>query len=383
MIWCMFMDYAKYTGDMQFSDLVGQALVNASFGPAHDFLGGSQAGAVEKFLGRWNDDILWPSQAVIGGAELFGPRAQMPSSSGNWISLATKTYDQVFSQVDRKCSGGIYWARDREAKGGTYKSIITQLEFISQGARNFIQTRNATALQQSQSILAWLSTSGLANNITGMLWDGVGVDACLSFTVSQWTYNYGQMLGSLAWMFKATKDQKYLDMTVPYFTHAARTFAGPFTSGVIAEICELDNSCNRDQQGFKAVYVRNLAYLYRMTNNQTMKAEIQNMIDTSVKAMVEKSCDQNWNCGGNWTQDKQPIKYVRSQHVSTALLVAALGIHGNQIDAVSPTLVGTTNSTSGRSALMKGAKSGGTMMTPSFKWVISQVLISLGTFVCL
>jgi hypothetical protein len=47
--------------------------------------------------------------SVISGAELFGPKAQMAGGNGDWISLATKTYDQVWAQADYKCGGGIYW----------------------------------------------------------------------------------------------------------------------------------------------------------------------------------------------------------------------------------------------------------------------------------
>ncbi|WAQ83228.1 hypothetical protein PtA15_3A597 [Puccinia triticina] len=285
MIWGMFMDYAQYTGDRQFSDLVTSALVNSSFKTAHDFLGGNQGQVVEKFLGRWNDDILWPNLVIITGAELFGPNAQMAGGNGDWISLATKTYDQVWAQNDNKCGGGIYWSRNRESKGGNYKSLITQVEFISQGARNFMQTKNATAFEQSKTILDWITSSAIGDQKTGILYDGLEANDCGKLSTSLWTYNYGQLLGSLAWMFKATGDKKYLDMTTSYFDYGARTFAGSNTSGIIAEQCEADKSCNRDQQGFKSVYVRNLAYLYRITNNQTMKAQIQNMIDTSVNAM--------------------------------------------------------------------------------------------------
>lgn len=155
----------------------------------------------------------------------------------------------------------------------------------------------------------------------------MNVGACGSFTSHVWSYNYGQLMGSLAWMHKATGNQTYLDLISPFYAYATSTFSAQNVSGIITETCEPNAKCNRDQQGFKSVYVRNLAYVYRQTNNQAMKDSIKNSIDTSLQAMVQNSCDQDWNCGGNWTTDNQPIKYVRSQHVSTALLVAALGIH--------------------------------------------------------
>ncbi|KAH9825250.1 family 76 glycoside hydrolase [Melampsora americana] len=326
MIWGMFFDYAKWTGDTQFLDLVTDALVNISYVTEHDFLGGSAVSVVQTILGVWNDDVLWPSQVTVGGAEVFGPNAIMPRSNGDWISLATKTYDQTGVETDDKCGGGIYWSRDRGSPSGVYKSLITQIEFISQGARNYLQTKNETALAQSKTVLDWIMSSGLGNLNTGELLDGMPTTDCTKFTKTSWSYNYGQLIGSLAWMNLATKNQTYLDMISPFFDYSVKLFA---PTGVITERCEADVSCNRDQQGFKAIYARNLVYVYRQTTNATIKNVIQDIIDASVKAMVSNSCDKDWNCGGNWTTDTQPLKYIRSQHVSAALLVSAIGIHGN------------------------------------------------------
>ncbi|KAI8458876.1 glycosyl hydrolase family 76-domain-containing protein [Phakopsora pachyrhizi] len=338
MIWGLHFDYVKWTGDTQFLPLVTDALVNSSYTIAHDFLGGDQVKIVETLLGRWNDDILWPSQAVVAGAELYGPNALMARSNGDWITLAARTFDQAAAQTDNKCGGGIYWSRDRTSAGGNYKSLITQLEFISQGARNYIQTKNSTILEQSKKVLDWVVSSGLANPQTGVLFDGAETDDCKKFTTFIWSYNYGQLLGSLAWMNLATGDQKYLDMAGPYFNYAMNTFAATNTSGVITEICEATMSCNRDQQGFKGIFARNLAYFYRQTNDEKIKTSIRNSIDASVNAMVSRSCDRDWNCGGNWTTDTQPIKYVRSQQVSTSLLVSALGIYSNPDSGLIPKL---------------------------------------------
>lgn len=303
----------------------------------------------------------------MGGAEIFGPKSIMAGSNGDWISLASKTFDQAAAESDDKCGGGIYWvrriaiillkikrsgaliiptwvffrhletqSRDRGSPSGVYKSLITELEFVAQGARNYIQNQNETALTQTKQIMDWVISSGLGNPQTGMLLDGVATTDCTKFTKLLWSYNYGQLLGALAWMHKATNDQKYLDMTVPFFEFALNTFAGDRSSGVISELCEANTTCNRDQQGFKAVFARNLVYLYRQTNNETMKTSIRTIINTSVQAMVSRSCDQQWNCGGNWTTDTQPIKYVRSQHVSAALLVSAIGIYNDPSSGLLP-----------------------------------------------
>ncbi|EFP77527.1 hydrolase 76 protein [Puccinia graminis f. sp. tritici] len=321
MIWGLNFDYARWTGDTKYLDIVTQALVNQSNGDVHDFLA---PGAKE----QWNDDILWPSQAAVAAAEFYGPGATLPNSTVTWISLADKTYQGAASQKDDKCGGGIYWYRDRSVPRGAYKALITHSEFISQGARNYMITKDPETLEKAKCILEWVISSGLANPKTGLLMDGMSIKNCTDFTTYQWSYNYGQWLGSLAWMHRATGDQKYLDMATPYFDYSQRTFAASNTSGIISELCEHNAACSRDQKGFKAVYVRNLAYLHRETNNSTMKQAIEKVIDTTVQAMATRLCDKDWNCAGNWTTDTHPIKFVRAQHVSAALLVAAVGIHG-------------------------------------------------------
>ncbi|PLW50196.1 hypothetical protein PCASD_01902 [Puccinia coronata f. sp. avenae] len=293
MIWGMHFDYARWTGDTQYLDTVTRALFNQSNGARHNFLA---PGAKE----QWNDDILWPNQAVVAAAEFYGRDSTLPNSNETWINLADKTYQQAGSQRDDKCGGGIYWYRDRADPRGSYKSSITHFEFISQGARNYLITKDPQTLHQAKHILDWVISSGLANPRTGLLMDGVSSKNCTDFITFQWSYNYGQLLGSLAWMHRATGDQRFLDMAAPYLDYSARTFASSNTSGVIAELCET-TSCSRDQQGFKAVYARNLAYLHQETTNITMKQTIEKVIDTSVQAMASHSCDSNWNCAAIWS----------------------------------------------------------------------------------
>jgi len=325
MIWDMHFDYATWSGNTRFLRTATEALTHLSHDDEHDFLGPD-----EQTEGQWNDDILWPSQGAIAAAEFYGSESKIPGSDTTWLELAEKTFREVSTkgQLDKKCGGGIYWYRDRSDSKGSYKSLITQLEFISQGARNYMINKNWKTLMLAQDVLEWVISSGLGNPRTGVLLDGVDVSKCSEFRHKQWSYNYGQFLGSLAWMGKATGNMRYLDFGIPFLNYSLRTFA---PNNIITEPCEATRSCNRDQQGFKAVYARNLAYYYRQSTDEEAKEQIRTVISTSVAAMVSRSCDANYNCGGNWTLDTHPVKYVRSQHVSTALLVAAIGIHESSI----------------------------------------------------
>ncbi|WAQ93029.1 hypothetical protein PtA15_18A85 [Puccinia triticina] len=128
--------------------------------------------------------------------------------------------------------------------------------------------------------------------------------------------------------------------------------AGQKVLNVVTKTCEPGAKCNRDQQGFKAIYLRNLAYTYREATSDQVKGVIKSTIDASVAAMVQYSCDNDCFCNGNWTADATLVKYVRSQHVAAALLVSALGVHlspeGGLLPKITPgQLTDTTNGAAG------------------------------------
>ena len=112
---------------------------------------------------------------------------------------------------------------------------------------------------------------------------------------------YGEMIGALAWMNLVGGDQSLLDEASGLLTKSLSLF---FTTDSITELCETTRTgCSRDAQGFKAIYVRNLAYLYRQSSDSSVKSAIQRAIDSSVTAMVTRACDANWNCNGSAFDD--------------------------------------------------------------------------------
>lgn len=73
--------------------------------------------------------------------------------------------------------------------------------------------RNATVLAQAQKTVDWLFSSqgfintqpALAFPPEGLIFDGFPITACASPSADQWSYNYGQTLGALAWMHLAVR----------------------------------------------------------------------------------------------------------------------------------------------------------------------------------
>lgn len=72
----------------------------------------------------------------------------------------------------------------------TYKSGITQLEFISLAARTYLLTRNETLLHITEKLFNWVVDSGMVDLATGTVYDGVDTVAC-KVSTAQWSYSYG------------------------------------------------------------------------------------------------------------------------------------------------------------------------------------------------
>ena len=193
-------------------------------------------GGKENFLdstsqvkGVWNDDIEWGAQAYVAGSEIAAWATRVPAT----------TLQETWAQSDSKCGGGIYWARDRSQNN--YKSIITNLEYIQTAARLYHLNQDASLIANSKQLIVWLKST--LWHADGTLDDGLEGLNCGKVTTLQWSYSYGELIGGLAFLNKATGDASYLSNASTVLNKAVATFA---PSGVITELCE-SSGCNRDQ----------------------------------------------------------------------------------------------------------------------------------------
>lgn len=77
-----------------------------------DFLDGDAAQIQVKLLGKGNDDILWPAQALIAVSEIYGANTVEPVTGipGKlWWNGTQKTVDETWAEWSEECGGGIYW----------------------------------------------------------------------------------------------------------------------------------------------------------------------------------------------------------------------------------------------------------------------------------
>jgi mannan endo-1,6-alpha-mannosidase len=344
-IWQTFADYTAYSNasgtetasfisfiDAEtsniFADTFSTALTRGSFNGTHDFLGDnhtfwSTAGS------RWNDDIEWWAEAVVAGGELFGGDSAMAGydwgsspSAGSWLSLAQKTVDEVYEFYDERCGGGLLWVRDA-SQNSSYKSSITNLLFLSLGARTAMLGKNETVLAETEKLFEWVVSSGTVNLTSGVVNDGIDANNC-GVNGAQWSYTYGVFVGSLAWLSKATGNSTYLALGAPFITNSISLYA---PNGIVREPCEYDGTCNNDQQIFKGIYLRNLVYYYRASSDPALKISIADVVRKSAAAAINTCNKDNWICKGTWVSGtNQSYPDYRALALVGAALVAEIGL---------------------------------------------------------
>ncbi|KAH6587209.1 hypothetical protein BASA50_001342 [Batrachochytrium salamandrivorans] len=322
------MDYGKVTNDGQYMAKTVGALYNASYGPLQSFLG-PYARISETLLGRWNDDIMWWALGPLTGAEVFGVTATM--GKYKYIDLVVNTYTQVWEQWDpTTCGGGIYWSRDRTAKNnqGTYKSVITNVQFILAAARLAVLTGNTTYTTQAAQVYTWMKTIGLITP-TFHLYDGANAPTCSPLNAMELSYSLGILMGGLGMMFKATGDAVYQTDAAQFLDVGLGLYAPASSGGVLADPCETTSAgCKPNEVSPKGTFLRGLGYLYRGVSDPAIKTKIQTLVEVSAASMVTHSCDASWNCGNVWTASGgKPSTDFHSQLNSLELMIALAVVH--------------------------------------------------------
>lgn len=140
------------------------------------------------------------------------------------------------------------------------------------------------------------------------------------------SYNYGQAIGAATWMHYVTKEQTWLDqaatcVSLLYIGNCTAQSGTASSNAVLASSsrptaswssarrqacagetprtskCVRPSCCGAlEVDDAQAIYLRNLAYLFRETQDQSVKDSIGRVIDTSVNSMVSRSCTADWFC---------------------------------------------------------------------------------------
>lgn len=142
------------------------------------------------------------------------------------------------------------------SNGGNFQ-VAARLAYI---------TRNETYADWAEMVWDWMADSLMfdRNAEDGLLyiWDNVNADMnCTNPVKFIWSYNYGVLLGGLAYMYNYTDGDQVWKDRIDEVLGSAITLYFPDDNGGIMEefLCEENLLCNQDQKSFKAYLSRWMA----------------------------------------------------------------------------------------------------------------------------
>ena len=249
-----------------------------------------------------NDDQVFWAFAAMSAAELKFP----DPSGGNpsWAAIAQNVFNQQAGRWDpSSCGGGLRWQIYTWNNGYTYKNTPSNGGFFQLAARLARYTGNDTYVDWAEKMWTWMETAKLIDDTGGFFKVNDGADTpdnCASPNAAQFSYNYGILIGGLAYLHNYTQDDKWLtplngllDTTWKYFF--------PRNEIMVESGCEPYNSCTTDGLTFKSFTLRWLALCAELVPDTA--STIWPYIQASA-AGAAGQCDggdDGTQCGYHWT----------------------------------------------------------------------------------
>lgn len=231
-------DYTRVTHDRQYESVFPRVFVAAQH-------------TSTSFLNNYYDDEGWWALAWIDVYDLTHQR--------QYLQMAVSIFEDMTKGWDGTCAGGIWWSKDRK-----YKNAIANELFLSVAAELAARAPNKEEkrhyLHWARREWRWFSRTGMINSSHQV---NDGLDAkCTNNHQTTWSYNQGVILGGLSELYKQIRDPNLLSaagaIAEGTFSNSVLVDAG----GILHDPCE--PSCGGDGTQFKGIFVRNLAYLYRV-----------------------------------------------------------------------------------------------------------------------
>ena len=285
-------DYSRITNTKNY-----RSLINNTF----------EKNKSSNFLNEWfYDDDGWWALTWIKAYDLTGET--------RYLDMAKTIFNDMKKGWDSTCSGGIWWKKKR-----IYKNAITNELFMSVAVRLHLRTPgdqgSGSYLDWAQRTWKWFKGRKLINS-NNLVNDGLD-NNCQNNGKTIWTYNQGLILGALVDLYKATNDKSLLIQAQAIADATIKKLA---PKGILQESCE-PSSCGADGPQFKGVFIRNLHYLYDITN----KPEYQKFITQNANS-IWLNRNRNNQFGLNWAG---PVDRADAARQSSALdaLNAAIALN--------------------------------------------------------
>jgi len=328
-IWGGMIDYWAYSGDDSYINSTTQAIL-AQVGPDYNFM----PPAYYASLG--NDDQAFWALASLAALE-YGFPVPAGTASSIWLDLPVAVFNSMVPRWDTtQCNGGLRWQIFSNNAGFDYKNTISNGGFFQIAARLARYTGNQTYVDWAEKSWDWMYNIGLISP-QYMVFDGTDPKInCTQVDHTAWSYNPAVLLYGTATLYNLTNGTAaWGDRTTGLLTFIEETFFSPYpnaTNIMFEYACEPYDSCNNDQDSFKAYLARWMAKSAVLM--PSIAPSVTNLLSRSALAAAQ-SCsggDNNQTCGPKWYVGGYDGSYGPGQELSALETVQGLLLLANPKD---------------------------------------------------
>ena len=209
------------------------------------------------FLNDFYDDQGWWALAWIDAYRLTGQK--------KYLKMAQTIFKDMTTGYDKVCNGGIYWKKPKLYKNAIANNlfVLTALRLHQEAPKTKIAGKRP--LQWGQLVWNWFRDSGMINREMWLIEDGL--KDCQPNRNQHWTYNQGVAIAVMCELYRIKKDEEALQMAEKIAHAAMSRMTTP--QGVLKE--KNEPAMGADGPQFKGIFIRHLATLYRITQNEEYK----------------------------------------------------------------------------------------------------------------
>lgn len=279
-------------------------------------------------LTEGNDDQGFWGIAAMGAAER---NLSDPSSGHGWLYSSQAVFNDMKSRWDTsECAGGLRWQIYTWNSGYDYKNTVSNGCFMNIAARLARYTGNSTYSDWAEKIWDWMTGAGfvVSSDDSYIVYDGTSTDGnCSDISENEWTYNYGLLISSAAYMYDYTNgSSSWENRAQMLWTRAKSTF---FQNQVMYEqACEPTDSCDTDEVSFKAYFARSLGHGAIFI--PSIRDEIMSYLNSSATA-AGKSCSggsDGHTCGTTWLTGSWDNTYGAGQQLCALEVIQSTQVLG-------------------------------------------------------
>lgn len=157
-----------------------------------------------------NDDQAYWTFTALNAAETNFPSP--PQGYPEWAAMADIVFTLQAGRWDATtCGGGLHWQVFQINAGYNYMNVAANGAFFQLASRLARYTGNETYVHWAEKMWNWLEQSPLIDSSNGDAWkvyDGTQTaGGCTGAEKTQWTYNYGVLIGGLAYIYNHVSTQ--------------------------------------------------------------------------------------------------------------------------------------------------------------------------------